>query len=81
MHIMDFNGGNIRRTQNLVKDGMLDEAKSYGFSFYGISDQGVYNEFVAEASVYYVFDSANFKKTAPSIYAMIDKIVTGAKRA
>ena len=81
MHVMDFNGGNVRRTKNLIKPEMVDEAKKYGFSFYGISDVGgKYNEFTAEAGVYYVFDSKNFKKEAPTIYAMIDEIVTSAKR-
>ena len=81
MHIMDFNGGDLRRSTNMMKPAkMFDEAKNYGMSQYAGSDWGTYNEFIAESSVYYVFDSVNFKREAPTIYAMIDKIVTTAKR-
>ena len=81
MHIMDFNGGNLRRSTDMINpEKMFVEAKSYGMSGYAASDWGTYNEFTAESAVYYVFDSANFKREAPTIYAMIDKIVTSAKR-
>ena len=59
---------------------MLAEAEKYGFSQYSGLDPGIYNEFTAEAAVYYVFDSANFKKTAPTIYGMVEAIVTKAAR-